>query len=294
MSEHDEEYDAPSGRKTTGHEWNGIKELDNPIPRVVLFFLAAGALFSLVYWVLMPAFPLGTTFTRGLRDYDERREVTRQVQAAAEARAAWMDRIGSESFQAVAADPALMAHVRETGRTLFADNCAVCHGSEGRGGPGYPDLGAKAWLWGGDPETLAETIRVGINSDHPDTRRSLMSPFGQMGMISREQILDVSAYVRAKARQPLNAADLARVGAGREVFVANCASCHGMDARGGHAFGAPDLTDRTWIHGGDAQSVFNTIHYGRTGHMPHWEGRLSPADIRLLTLYVGTLGESQG
>lgn len=289
----EQEYDAPTGRKTTGHEWNGIKELDTPIPRVVLFFLAAGLVFSVIYWVLMPAWPLGVTYTRGLLGFSDRDEVTRQVEAGAVARGAWTDRLTSESYASLAADPALMAHVRDRGRVLFADNCAVCHGAEGRGGPGYPDLGARRWLWGGEPEVLGETIRVGVNSDHPQTRRSQMSAFGQFGVLDREQVLDATAHVRALSGQALAESEQARLESGRAVFAENCASCHGADGRGDHAFGAPDLTDRTWIYGGDAQAVFNSIYSGRHGHMPHWEGRLPPADIRLLTLYVGTLDEAK-
>lgn len=120
-----------------------------------------------------------------------------------------------------------------------------------------------------------------------------MSAFGQFGVLDREKVLDATAHVRNLSGQALAASDRARLTSGAAVFAENCASCHGADGRGDHAFGAPDLTDGAWIYGGDAQTVFNTIYSGRTGHMPHWEGRLSPADIRLLTLYVGTLGEDR-
>ena len=285
--------DPVTGRETTGHEWNGIEELDTPIPRVVLFFLAVTTLFAIGYWLLMPAWPLGWTYTRGLLGNDQREIVTRQVQDAAAERASWTSRIDKASFAEIAADPALMRHVRDTGRTLFADNCAVCHGTEGKGGPGFPNLAAGSWLWGGTPEAVAETIRVGINSAAKDTRTAQMMAFGRDGVLQREQVLAVVSYVRSLSGQKLAEAEQARVPAGKEVFAANCAACHGPEGKGMHDLGAPDLTDAHWIYGGDEQSILNSVHGGRQGHMPSWEGRLSPTDIKLLALYVGTLSEDR-
>ncbi|CAH1669049.1 Cbb3-type cytochrome c oxidase subunit FixP [Hyphomicrobiales bacterium] len=281
--------DPVTGQMTTGHEWNGIEELDTPIPRVVLFFLAAATLFAVGYWLLMPAWPLGVTYTKGLLGIDQREVVARQVRDAAAERASWTARIGKASFAEIAADPALMRHVRDTGRTLFADNCAVCHGTEGRGGPGFPNLAAGSWLWGGSPEAIAETIRVGINGTAKDTRTAQMMAFGRDGVLQREQVLAVVSYVRSLSGQKLSEAEQARLPAGKEVFAANCVACHGPDGKGQHDLGAPDLTDANWIYGGDEQSIFNSVQHGRQGHMPSWEGRLSPTDIKLLALYVGTL-----
>lgn len=282
--------DPVTGRTTTGHEWNGIEELETPIPRVVLFFLAATALFSIGYWLLMPAWPLGWSYTKGLLGIDQRAVVTEQVREAAAERAAWTARIADASFDQIKADPALMRHVVDTGRTLFADNCAVCHGTEGKGGPGFPNLAAGSWLWGGSPEAIAQTIRVGINGTSKDTRTSQMLAFGRDGMLQREQVLAVVAYVRSLSGQRLTDADRAAVPAGKEVFAQNCVACHGPEGKGMQDLGAPDLTDANWIYGGDAQAVLDTVQNGRQGHMPSWEGRLSPIDIKLLALYVGTLG----
>ena len=285
-----EKHDPVTGRMTTGHEWNGIEELDTPVPRVALFFLAATALFALGYWILMPAWPLGTTYTRGLLGLDQRETVTRQVAQAEAARAGWAERIEALDYDEVRADPALMQIVAETGHTLYGDNCAVCHGMSGTGGAGFPDLTAGAWLWGGDAETIHETIRVGINSGHDETRMSQMMAFGRDGVLERDQVRAVAAYVRSLSGQAMTAAEQARIEAGAEVFADNCASCHGDDATGMVEVGAPDLTDDVWIYGGDAASVQSSIHGGRQGHMPHWEGRLKPVDLKVLALYVGTLG----
>src|SRR3954468_19143047 len=175
---------------TTGHEWNGITELMTPVPRVVLFFLAIAILFAIGYWMLMPAFPLGSTYTRGLLGNDQRKIVAEQVKAADAERAVWMDKIAALDFASIKAEPELMRRVHETGRTLFIDNCAACHGVKGTGGPGFPDLTAKAWLWGGEPETIAKTIAVGINSTDADTRVSQMMAFGRDGVLKPKQIDD--------------------------------------------------------------------------------------------------------
>ncbi|HLP66925.1 MAG TPA: cytochrome-c oxidase, cbb3-type subunit III [Rhizobium sp.] len=288
-----ERHDPATGRCTTGHEWNGIEELETPIPRVVLFFLAVTTMIAIGYWILMPAWPLGVTYTKGLLGIDQRNVVTKQVEDAAALRSTWTDRIAEASLSEIAADPELMQHVRETGRTLFIDNCAACHGTRGTGGPGFPNLSAKAWLWGGEPETVVETIRVGINSAHPDTRTSQMLAFGRDGTLEREQVRAVAAYVRSLSGLPMSDDNKALIDTGKEIFSENCTACHGEDAGGSTDIGAPNLTDKTWIYGSDAQTVFTTIYSGRQGQMPSWESRLSPVDMKLLALYVGTLGEDR-
>lgn len=282
--------DPVTGRTTTGHEWNGIEELETPIPRVVFAFLAATFVFAVICWVLYPTWPLGSTFTKGLTGFDQRNLVTEQV-AKAEAGLAeqWAGKVSSMSYADIEADPALMQPVKEAGRRLFEDNCAACHGVNATGGPGFPDLAAKAWLWGGDPETIEETIRVGINSTNDDTRTSQMLAFGRDAMLDRTQIQNVVAYVRSLSGALPAEGNADRIEAGKQVFADNCVACHGEDAKGSHDTGAPNLTDNSWIYGGDEQSVYTSVYSGRQGHMPHWDSRLSPLQIKLLTLYVHTL-----
>jgi cytochrome c oxidase cbb3-type subunit 3 len=282
--------DPVTGRTTTGHEWNGIEELETPIPRVVFAFLAATFVFAVICWVLYPTWPLGSTFTKGVTGFDQRNLVTEQV-AKAEAGLAeqWAGKVSSMSYADIEADPALMQPVKEAGRRLFEDNCAACHGVNATGGPGFPDLAAKAWLWGGDPETIEETIRVGINSTNDDTRTSQMLAFGRDAMLDRTQIQNVVAYVRSLSGALPAGGNADRIEAGKQVFADNCVACHGEDAKGSHDTGAPNLTDNSWIYGGDEQSVYTSVYSGRQGHMPHWDSRLSPLQIKLLTLYVHTL-----
>ncbi len=282
-----EERDKHSGYMTTGHVWNGIKELNTPVPRPVWLFLIGTALFSFVYWLLMPAWPVGVTYTKGLLGIDQRTTVAENLKEAALARSEWTQRIDSGSFKEIQADPRLMTAVRQTGHRLFVDNCAVCHGTDAKGGKGYPNLTTTSWLWGGEPEQIAETIRVGINSVHPDTRVSQMPAVGRDQMMPGKDIPKVVRYVLGLS-DPAAAKDMP-VGerdAARELFAANCAACHGEDAKGKIEMGAPDLTDRFWIYGGDQQAVLATVWDGRQGHMPTWEARLSPVERKILTLYL--------
>lgn len=280
-----EERDPHSGYLMTGHEWNGIKELNTPVPRVVYFFLIVTTLFAVGYWILMPAWPIGTTYTKGLLGIDQRTTVADSLKQAALARAAWSGRIETADFADIQSDPQLMAFVRETGRALFGDKCAACHGRNARGGRGFPNLTTTSWLWGGDPAAIAETIRVGINSAHPETRVSQMLAFGRDGMISRDDVDNVVAFVRSLSHQAADAsAD--QIAAGKAVFAANCASCHGDEGTGKTDAGAPNLTDKFWIYGGDLQSIYTTVWNGRQGHMPTWESRLSPVERKILALYL--------
>jgi cytochrome c oxidase cbb3-type subunit 3 len=287
-----EERDPVTGRLTTGHEWNGIKELYTPVPRVVIFFLIVMTLFAVGYWILMPAWPLGRTYTKGLLGVDQKTTVERQVEEASAARSAWTQQIDTLDFAAIKADPVLMQYVRDAGSTLFGDNCAACHGTRGTGGKGFPDLTAGAWLWGGEPETVAETLRVGINSTHDEARVSQMLAFGRDGTLNLAQIDDVLAYVQSLGgSSDVTAASPEAVVRGKEVFVQNCVTCHGDDAKGKRDMGAPDLTDASWIYGGDRQSIHTTIYAGHQGQMPSWEQRLSTTQRKILTLYVLSLSE---
>ncbi|RDD62071.1 cytochrome-c oxidase, cbb3-type subunit III [Ferruginivarius sediminum] len=285
------ERDPHTGHLTTGHEWNGIKELNTPVPRPVWLFLAATVVFSVIYWILMPAWPLGATYTEGLLGIDQQSRVDADLKNAARDRASWSAQIETMDAEAIQADASLMRIVREAGRPLFEDNCAVCHGSDARGGQGYPDLTDRTWLWGGEPETVMETIRVGINAAHGETRSSQMPAFGRNRMLDRKAIREVATYVRSLSGAVPDSGDEATaVAEGKEIFAANCAACHGEKGTGSTAMGAPDLTDEAWIYGGDRQTVFETVFSGRQGQMPQWEERLSAVDRKILALYLRDLG----
>ena len=282
------ERDPLSGHETTGHEWNGITELNTRVPRAVWWFIGVTHVYALVIWVLMPAWPMITTYTKGILGYDTHERVAESVVAAHVARSDWMERIAETPVEAIRADPMLMAHVDQTAPALWGDNCSACHGPRGAGALGFPSLIDDDWLWGGDPDTVMETLRVGINSTHPETRYAQMLAFGADQLLSRDEIRTVVDYV-----QSLSGTETTpdRLTAGEEIYALNCASCHGDDGGGMHDLGAPNLTDDTWIYGGSDEAMFETVYYGRQGWMPHWEERLSLPERKMLTVYIEALGE---
>ncbi|GIK97878.1 MAG: Cbb3-type cytochrome c oxidase subunit [Alphaproteobacteria bacterium] len=281
-SEHEAEIDPVTGYETTGHDWNGIRELNTPFPRIVIWALVMAFVYSVIAWVLLPAWPLGRDYTRGLLGLDQGEMAVEGYQRLAAVRADWLEPFAAGDFTALSGDAALMARAMPAAARLFADNCAACHGAAGKGGPGFPDLSDAAWLWDGDPETIAETLRVGINSTHPDTRIGQMPAFDWMSRAERQGL---AAYVAAL---PSGTADHGGSAAG--LFEENCTACHGERGSGGLGVGAPVLTDDHWIYGGSPETIFATLTRGRQGVMPAWQDRLGAAEINLLALYVSRLG----
>ena len=179
-----------------------------------------------------------------------------------------------------------MEIVRETGHTLFGNNCAACHGLDAKGGPGFPNLTTSSWLWGGKPKDIFNTISVGINAAHKDTHVSQMPAFGRDQMLPRADVLKVASFVYSLSNPDAKNIDPKGVEAGKKIFAANCVSCHGDNAEGNPELGAPNLTDKFWIYGGDLGSIDTTVWGGRQGHMPTWQNRLSDIDRKILTLYL--------
>jgi len=288
------ERDPVTGRETTGHEWNGIKELDTPVPRGILLFLIVTHIWAVAWWFFVPTWPLGTTYTKGLLGVDQRTTVERRVVEGQEARQNWMAQIESEPYEVIEADEGLMQIVRSTGHQLFGDNCAACHGRDGRGRANYPDLTDEDWIWGGGPEMIEQTMRVGINTEHPESRIGQMPAFGRDGMLDRDQVRSVAAYVYSLTNPDYSTPEnIERIQAGEQVFAETCAACHGETGEGSVEAGAPNLTDNYWIYGGDMETIIASVHGGRQGHMPTWDERLTNAEIRILSLYVHDLGTRQ-
>lgn len=288
------EQDPVTGRKTTGHEWNGITELDTPVPRGILLFLIVTHIWAVAWWFFVPTWPLGTTYTKGLLGIDQRTQVEERVVEGQQARQDWVARIESEPYDAILADEGLMQIVRSSGPQLFGDNCAACHGRDGRGRANYPDLTDDDWIWGGGPELIEQTLRVGINADHPETRFGQMPAFGRDEMLDRDQVRQVAAYVYSLTNPDYSTTEnIDRIQAGEQVYAETCSACHGETGEGSVDAGAPNLTDDYWLYGGDLETIIASIHGGRQGHMPTWDERLTDGEIRLLSLYVHDLGTRQ-
>ncbi|WP_108484202.1 cytochrome-c oxidase, cbb3-type subunit III [Oceaniglobus ichthyenteri] len=283
------ERDPLTGHQTTGHEWNGITELNTRVPRSIWFFIIITHIWALIAWILLPTWPLVTTYTKGILGLDQREEVAEKVIAANVARADWADRITAAPVSEILNDPELLARANETAHQIFGDNCAGCHGLDAGGGPGFPSLIDDAWLWGGDPDTIMETLRVGINATHPETRYAQMLAFGRDGILEREEIRIVVDYI-----QSLSGAEISpdRGAVGAEIYADTCSSCHGETGVGDTEMGAPNLTDAFWIYGGDDKAMFDTIWNGRQGWMPAWEGRLTETERKILTVYLTDLRQA--
>jgi len=276
------DIDPVTGYDMTGHDWGGIRELNTPFPRFVLVILILTLVYSIIAWILLPAWPLGRDYTRGVLGLEQGEMARQGAEAMAEIRHDWLGRFEAEpDFAALQADDALMARAMPAADRLYRDNCALCHGDEGGGGPGYPVLNDGYWLWGGDPATLAETLVVGINADHPDTRIAQMPAYDWMDRTDR---VALSEYVAA---MPSGEAD--HDGAAADLFAQNCSACHGDRGVGGLLNGAPSLVDDAVIYGQDVDTVMQTLWKGRQGVMPQWSDRLSMAEMNLLGLYVSRL-----
>jgi cytochrome c oxidase cbb3-type subunit 3 len=282
------EKDAVTGQETTGHEWDGIKELNNPLPKWWLYVFYATIVFALVYVVLYPAIPGLSGYTKGLLGWDRRSEVEAEVAAARAAQGQYREAIREAELATVREDPELLAFAMRGGETVFADNCAPCHGSGGAGRPGgYPALVDDAWLWGGSLEEIHHTIRYGVRCEHPQSRQSQMPAFGEI--LSDEQVRQVADYVLTLSGKD-EAADDAPLEAGAEIFAQQCVACHGADGGGNADLGAPALNDRIWLYGGERADLIQQIRAPRHGVMPAWEGRLDAETGKMLAVYVHVLG----
>ncbi|MBR0794990.1 cytochrome-c oxidase, cbb3-type subunit III [Bradyrhizobium jicamae] len=287
MSEHSE-IDQPSGRSTTGHEWDGIKELNTPLPRWWVLSFYATILWAIGYWVVYPAWPLVSGYTTGLFHYSTRASVAGDLADLERLRGEKMAVLGTASLGDIEKDPALLALARARGKTVFADNCAPCHGSGGAGAKGFPNLNDDDWLWGGSLDQIMQTIQFGARSGHAKAHEGQMLAFGRDGMLKRDEIVTVANYVRSLSG--LSTAPNFDATAGKKIFAENCATCHGENAKGNQEVGAPNLTDQIWLYGSDEATLIETLTNGRAGVMPAWVGRLDPVTIKALTVYVHSLG----
>jgi cytochrome c oxidase cbb3-type subunit III len=273
---------------TTGHEWDGIAELNTPLPRwwVVVFY--ATIAWSIGYWIVYPAWPTVSGFTSGVFGYSTRGQVAADLADLRQIRGEKGAALERTPLAEIEKDPALLAFAQAQGRAAFANNCAPCHGAGATGSKGYPNLNDDDWLWGGSLHEIRETIAFGIRSGNPKAHDSAMPAFGKAGMLKVDEIVAVANYVRSLSGLSVRAGiDL---GIGKKTFADNCAGCHGAEGRGNAELGAPNLTDQIWLYGADEASIVETITNSRAGVMPAWAGRLDDATINALTVFVHTLG----
>ncbi len=284
--------DHVTGTATTGHEWDGIRELNTPLPRWWLWTLYLTIVWSVGYWVVYPAWPLITSHTAGVINYSSRAEVGEELAKLAMLRNAQAAGLSTASLAEIRADAGLQRIAMARGRAAFGDNCAPCHGGAGVGAAGYPNLIDDEWIWGGKLEDIERTLLHGIRWEQAtETRVGAMPAFGRTGMLKRDEIAEAVEHVRSIAG--LDVGTSANPAKGREVFAANCASCHGQAGKGNQELGAPDLTDAIWLYGSSRQAMTEGLVNGRGGVMPAWGARLDPVTIKALTVYVHSLGGGQ-
>nr|Q9ZHR4.1 RecName: Full=Cbb3-type cytochrome c oxidase subunit CcoP; Short=Cbb3-Cox subunit CcoP; AltName: Full=C-type cytochrome CcoP; Short=Cyt c(P); AltName: Full=Cytochrome c oxidase subunit III [Azospirillum brasilense]AAC72074.1 cytcbb3 cytochrome c oxidase CytP subunit [Azospirillum brasilense] len=288
------EKDALSGVETTGHEWDGLRELNNPLPKWWLYIFYVCIAWSLVYYVLYPAWPLGKSYTKGLLGYSQREELVQKVADGKKAQEKYLTAIAATSVEDIQKNKDLLAFAMAGGRSYFNENCAACHGAGGQGAKGFPTLADDVWLWGGTTADIYKTIQHGIRADDGDTRGTVgigMTAFGRDGILNRDQIGQVAEYILSLNKRSTDAAAAEK---GKTVYDENCAACHGENAQGslavGMEVGAPPLVTGNWLYGGDKATLVQTITNGRAGVMPAWSKRLDDATIKSLAVYVHNLG----
>jgi cytochrome c oxidase cbb3-type subunit 3 len=282
--------DAVTGVETTGHEWDGIRELNKPLPRWWVWTFYATIVWAIGYWIAYPAWPTLTGYTRGMLDYSQRATVAGEVRSALAGQAQYRDKLARTPLDQIRGDPDLLRFAMAGGGAAFQTNCAPCHGRGAQGFVGYPNLNDDDWLWGGKLEDIHKTISVGIRSDQKDTRASQMPRYGLDKLLDDAQIDDVAEYVLSLSGK---STDKAAAGRGQKVFAEQCVACHAADGKGMREQGAPNLTDGLWLYGGSKAAIVESIRTGRGGMMPAWAGRLDPVTIKSLAVYVHSLGGGQ-
>lgn len=296
MSDNSENKNSDDGRfvddytgvETTDHEWDGIRELDNPLPKWWLYSFYACILWAVVYWVLYPAWPLASSYTQGILGYSQRALVTEQVEQSQAALRVYDDQILAGELSDVPGNPELHSVALAGGESAFGDNCAACHGRGAQGFKGYPNLNDDSWLWGGTLEDIQVTLRHGIRWEADEnTRLNDMPKFLDDGIFTTAEVSDTTQYVLQLSGKEVDAEAALR---GQALFGAQCVTCHMEGGVGNQELGAPNLTDAIWLYGGDEESIYASIAHSRRGVMPAWQGRLDEATIAKLALYVHSLG----
>ncbi|MBY5971315.1 cytochrome-c oxidase, cbb3-type subunit III [Ferrimonas balearica] len=273
---------------TTGHSWDGIEELNTPLPRWWLWTFYACIVWGVIYTVMYPAWPLVNQATSGVLGFSTRAQVAERIAEVEAANAGINEQLASVELTEIAGDPELNQYAVSAGASVFQTWCAQCHGSGAAGAVGYPNLLDDDWLWGGSIEDIHYTVTHGIrNEDDWDARYSAMPAFGRDELLTDEEIDSVVNYVMSLSGEPR---DASLVEAGAEVFEYNCVSCHMEDGTGDREQGAPNLTDAIWLYGGDYETIHETVENARFGVMPNWGERLSEAQIRAVATYVHQLG----
>jgi cytochrome c oxidase cbb3-type subunit 3 len=283
----DKREKTPATPPTTGHEWDGLKEYNNPLPKWWIYVLYATMVWAGVLFLLYPSIPGITGYWHGLLGYSARAEAMTGWHDMQAKHADAMAAIAKMPIEQVAADEKLREVAIQSGRITFANNCAPCHGQNGTGRAGYPALGDDVWLWGGKLADIEKTVTYGVRSADPKARQGDMPSFGTDGTLNAEQIGQVADFVGAWWGVTPEGTD---TGAGAKLYADNCAMCHGEKGEGNRDAGAPPLNARIHLYGGSRAAIVAQVTHPREGVMPNWDARLDPATIKSVAVYVHSLG----
>lgn len=279
-------FDEVTKTYTTGHSYDGIEELNTPLPRWWLWTLYLCIVWAVVYSIAYPAWPMLSSATPGFLGYSTRGEVAEEIARVEAANADLNAELAAVDLTTLKDNPPLQQFAAASGASVFANNCSQCHGSGAAGAVGYPNLLDDDWLWGGDIEAIALTVRHGIrNEQDEDARYSEMPAFGEL--LEDGEIPALVSYVQSLSGLDHDAGLIEQ---GTELFADNCSSCHAEDATGDREQGAPNLTDAVWLYGSSTGVLTETITNARFGVMPPWTPRLSDAQINAVAAYVHQRG----
>lgn len=281
------EIDDVTGVETTGHAWDGIKELNKPLPKWWLMTFYVSIVWAIGYMIVYPAWPTLNGYTKGIWGYSQRAVVSEEIEGAKTAQATFRTALEKTPLAEVKNDPDLLRFAMVGGAASFATNCAPCHGRGAQGFAGYPNLNDDDWLWGGSLADIEKTIHYGIRSGHKESRIGDMPKYGIDGLLQPTEIDDAAEFVLSLTKRATDAAAAAR---GAKTFGEQCATCHGAEGKGNVELGAPNLTDDIWLYGGGKPAIVQSIATGRGGSMPAWHGRLDPVTLKSLAVYVHSLG----
>lgn len=278
------EKDTLSGQNTTGHEWDGVKELNTPLPTWWVYTFYATIVFAVVYCALYPSWPWLSGHTDGLLGYSSRAELRQELSVQAKERASFVDRIRTASLADIRKDPELFNFAMAGGRSAFQTNCMQCHGAGGGGSIGFPNLVDDDWIWGGSIDQIYATIEHGIRNSDDKSRQSMMPRFGVDGLLTGAQVAAVTDYVLSLSGKAKATPE------GAKIYEEQCVACHKAGGKGDQELGAPNLSDGIWLYGGSRDAIYRSIFYARNGSMPAWSGRLDEATMKMLAVYVHALG----
>ena len=288
MSTH--EVDDLTGTQTTGHEWDGIKELNTPLPRWWLWTFYGCILFSIGYTIAYPAWPMISSATTGVLGFSTRANLDADLAAAKAAQGGLLEQVSATPVAEIPANADLARFATAGGKSLFKVYCSQCHGTGAAGSVGYPNLNDDEWIWGGSIDQIYTTITHGARSAaDADTRFNIMPNFGV------DQVLD-AAQIDTVAKQVASLSGLeggAASDEGATIFAENCAACHGEAGEGMADLGGPSLTDQVWLYEGSLEAIKAQVNQAKHGVMPAWGARLGDTAVKQLAVYVHSLGGGQ-